>query len=114
MADHYVPVPGGTNNNNYANVELILDIAKRIPVQVPIQTKFCIQLVYLIQTAANYSFTLNEDLFCANYRQCGLAGVMPQRTQSFQSYFTKMQLPSWVKQFLSTGHCFCIHTHSLH
>lgn len=48
MADHYVPVPGGTNNNNYANVELILDIAKRIPVQVPVQTKFCIQLVYLI------------------------------------------------------------------
>ncbi|KAK3798057.1 hypothetical protein RRG08_034617 [Elysia crispata] len=33
MADHYVPVPGGTNNNNYANVDLILDIAKRIPVQ---------------------------------------------------------------------------------
>ncbi|XP_008280277.1 acetyl-CoA carboxylase 2 isoform X3 [Stegastes partitus] len=33
MADHYVPVPGGTNNNNYANVELIVDIAKRIPVQ---------------------------------------------------------------------------------
>lgn len=35
MADHYVPVPGGANNNNYANVELIVDIAKRIPVQVP-------------------------------------------------------------------------------
>jgi len=34
MADQYVPVPGGTNNHNYANVELILDIAKRIPVQV--------------------------------------------------------------------------------
>uniref|UniRef100_A0A4W3HCG2 acetyl-CoA carboxylase n=1 Tax=Callorhinchus milii TaxID=7868 RepID=A0A4W3HCG2_CALMI len=33
MADHYVPVPGGPNNNNYANVELVLDIAKRIPVQ---------------------------------------------------------------------------------
>ncbi|XP_020776551.2 acetyl-CoA carboxylase isoform X2 [Boleophthalmus pectinirostris] len=32
MADHYVPVPGGPNNN-YANVELIVDIAKRIPVQ---------------------------------------------------------------------------------
>lgn len=45
MADHYVPVPGGPNNNNYANVELILDIAKRIPVQVRdasvfFQTKF--------------------------------------------------------------------------
>ncbi|XP_075070318.1 acetyl-CoA carboxylase 2 isoform X2 [Mixophyes fleayi] len=33
MSDHYVPVPGGPNNNNYANVELIVDIAKRIPVQ---------------------------------------------------------------------------------
>uniref|UniRef100_A0A6I8NYA5 Biotin carboxylation domain-containing protein n=1 Tax=Ornithorhynchus anatinus TaxID=9258 RepID=A0A6I8NYA5_ORNAN len=33
MADHYVPVPGGPNNNNYANVELIVDISKRIPVQ---------------------------------------------------------------------------------
>ena len=35
MADHYVPVPGGTNNNNYANVELILDIAKRMQVRSP-------------------------------------------------------------------------------
>jgi acetyl-CoA carboxylase/biotin carboxylase 1 len=34
MADLYVPVPGGTNNNNYANVELIIDIAKRMNVQV--------------------------------------------------------------------------------
>ncbi|XP_075219792.1 acetyl-CoA carboxylase isoform X3 [Lycorma delicatula] len=33
MADHYVPVPGGTNNNNYANVELIVDIATRTQVQ---------------------------------------------------------------------------------
>ncbi|XP_017779998.1 PREDICTED: acetyl-CoA carboxylase isoform X2 [Nicrophorus vespilloides] len=33
MADHYVPVPGGTNNNNYANVELIIDIAIRQQVQ---------------------------------------------------------------------------------
>ena len=33
MADQYVPVPGGSNNNNYANVELILDIAKRTLVQ---------------------------------------------------------------------------------
>ncbi|KAK2717768.1 hypothetical protein QYM36_006530, partial [Artemia franciscana] len=33
MADHFVPVPGGANNNNYANVELIVDIAKRKQVQ---------------------------------------------------------------------------------
>ncbi|KZF21703.1 acetyl-CoA carboxylase [Xylona heveae TC161] len=32
MADHYVEVPGGTNNNNYANVELIVDIAERMGV----------------------------------------------------------------------------------
>lgn len=33
MADHYVPVPGGTNNNNYANVELVVDIALRCGAQ---------------------------------------------------------------------------------
>ncbi|XP_015432186.1 PREDICTED: acetyl-CoA carboxylase isoform X1 [Dufourea novaeangliae] len=33
MADQYVPVPGGANNNNYANVELIVDIAIRTQVQ---------------------------------------------------------------------------------
>ncbi|KAK5078938.1 acetyl-coenzyme-A carboxylase [Lithohypha guttulata] len=30
MADQYVEVPGGTNNNNYANVELIVDVAERV------------------------------------------------------------------------------------
>lgn len=29
MADQYVEVPGGSNNNNYANVDLIVDIAER-------------------------------------------------------------------------------------
>nr|WDE40200.1 acetyl-CoA carboxylase [Tegillarca granosa] len=33
LADQYVPVTGGSNNNNYANVDLILDIAKRTQVQ---------------------------------------------------------------------------------
>ena len=33
MADDYVSVPGGPNNNNYANVERIVDIAKRKNVQ---------------------------------------------------------------------------------
>lgn len=32
MADQYVEVPGGTNNNNYANVDLIVDIAERTDV----------------------------------------------------------------------------------
>lgn len=29
MADQYVEVPGGSNNNNYANVDVIVDIAER-------------------------------------------------------------------------------------
>ncbi|PKY02751.1 acetyl-CoA carboxylase [Aspergillus campestris IBT 28561] len=32
MADKYVEVPGGTNNNNYANVDLIVDVAERMDV----------------------------------------------------------------------------------
>lgn len=44
MADHYVPVPGGTNNNNYANVELIVDIAVRTQVQV----SSCIDMVRVL------------------------------------------------------------------
>ncbi|EEB08176.1 acetyl-CoA/biotin carboxylase [Schizosaccharomyces japonicus yFS275] len=32
MADQYIEVPGGSNNNNYANVELIVDIAERMGV----------------------------------------------------------------------------------
>ncbi|KAI7872973.1 acetyl-CoA carboxylase [Spinellus fusiger] len=32
MADNYVEVPGGSNNNNYANVDLIVDIAERTEV----------------------------------------------------------------------------------
>ena len=34
LADNFILVPGGTNNHNYANVDLILDLARRIPVQV--------------------------------------------------------------------------------
>lgn len=29
LADEYVEVPGGTNNNNFANVDLIIDVAER-------------------------------------------------------------------------------------
>ena len=34
LADSIIPVPGGSNNHNYANVDLILDVAKRSNVQV--------------------------------------------------------------------------------
>eukprot|EP00850_Spirogloea_muscicola_P021958 SM000269S09913 [mRNA] locus=s269:25943:40084:- [translate_table: standard] len=32
MADQFVEVPGGTNNNNYANVQLIVEVAERTAV----------------------------------------------------------------------------------
>jgi len=51
MADHYVPVPGGTNNNNYANVELIVNIAIRSQVQVYFYlqnySKYVIYYIYM-------------------------------------------------------------------
>jgi biotin carboxylase len=34
MADHFVEVPGGPNYFNYANVDLIVDIAVRMKCQV--------------------------------------------------------------------------------
>jgi biotin carboxylase len=33
MADHYMPVEGGSNNNNYANVDVIVDLAERAGAQ---------------------------------------------------------------------------------
>lgn len=48
-----------------------------------------------------YFLSLNKYLFCVSYRQFGLAGVMPQRTPNSQSCFTKMALPSWVKDISS-------------
>lgn len=32
MADHFVEVPGGSNNHNYANVDLIVEVAVRYKV----------------------------------------------------------------------------------
>jgi len=35
LADNFVEVPGGTNNNNYANVDLIVELAEQLGVDVP-------------------------------------------------------------------------------
>lgn len=78
MADHYVPVPGGTNNNNYANVELIIDIAVRCQVQVCVDT-FQIK----------YSFLRRKN----NCRLCGQDGDMHLKTQSFPNYYINIILP---------------------
>uniref|UniRef100_A0A3Q2WTH3 Acetyl-CoA carboxylase beta n=1 Tax=Haplochromis burtoni TaxID=8153 RepID=A0A3Q2WTH3_HAPBU len=83
MADHYVPVPGGTNNNNYANVELIVDIAKRIQVEVLLTVYLnsgsfwhgptcCIQLLLSLPVNKQQSVSVHIAL----YRLSGLVGVM--------------------------------------
>lgn len=59
-----------------------------------------------------YFLSLNKYLFCVSYRQFGLAGVMPQRTPNSQSCFTKMALPSWVKDISYFIHwCFSVPWH---
>lgn len=70
MADYFVPVPGGTNNNNYANVELILDIAKRMQVTTRVSCHLSVMLF----------------LYLVRYKLSGPAGDMHQRTQNFRSY----------------------------
>lgn len=76
MADHYVPVPGGPNNNNYANVELIVDIAKRIPVQV-LPTIYLNQVLFmLLKNPCGNRASVTSVCFSIS-RLCGLDGVMP-------------------------------------
>ena len=56
MADHVVQVRGGPNNNNYANVDLILNIAKRYNVEGKIGDLilFC-DILYIVTQLAPYS-----------------------------------------------------------
>jgi acetyl-CoA carboxylase / biotin carboxylase 1 len=60
-ADVVVQVPGGPNNCNYANVNLIVDIAERSGVQVLYSTRIVV---------------------IVNGRQYGRGGAMRQKTQS--------------------------------
>lgn len=83
MADQYVPVPGGTNNHNYANVELILDIAKRIPVQV---CSFHLKLLKIVPVP--------KILVCL--RQCHIL--------LYYACWTKNMINCGVKIFASYGY----------
>jgi hypothetical protein len=69
MADHCIQVPGGSNNNNYANCELILDIAKRLPVEVNLTLSLFISPFY---------FNL--------LRLFGLVGVMHLKIQNYLNF----------------------------
>jgi hypothetical protein len=69
MADHCIQVPGGSNNNNYANCELILDIAKRLPVEVNLSLSLSISHFYFKQS-----------------RLFGLVGVMHLKILNYLNY----------------------------
>jgi acetyl-CoA carboxylase/biotin carboxylase 1 len=47
MADQYVEVPGGSNNNNYANVDVIVDVAERAGVHA-VWAGWCVSLPLLL------------------------------------------------------------------
>lgn len=80
MADHYVPVPGGANNNNYANVELIVDIAKRIPVQV----LFTIHLNISVPSVSKKT-VINDYLCVSASSSTGCMGWMGPRLRKSQT-----------------------------
>lgn len=88
MADHYVPVPGGTNNNNYANVELIVDIAVRCQVQVSLCTISPSQIVLRDHLTSIYLCFL----FVSVLRLCGPVGVMLQKIRNFPIYWERIIL----------------------
>lgn len=71
MADIYVNVPGGPNNNNYANVDLIVSTAVQENVHVYLKT---------------------------NFRLFGLAGDMLQKIRHFQLSYQSITLHSWAPE----------------
>lgn len=77
MADHYVEVPGGTNNHNYANVELIVDIAERMNVHA-VWAGWYVQLSYLRAIDGTKADFLRT-------------GAMPQRTRNCQNRWPPRQ-----------------------
>ena len=62
MADHVVQVRGGPNNNNYANVDLILNIAKRYNVEGKIGNRILKHKMKLFE-AASFKTLLNLNMY---------------------------------------------------
>lgn len=91
MADHYVPVPGGPNNNNYANVELIVDIAKRIPVQVLQTIHLNLFLFILFERNKKKEKLCSSCCLCfCIFRPCGLDGVMPPKIPNSLNFWISL------------------------
>ena len=87
-----IRIKGGANNNNYANVDLILNIAKRYKVEGTsnankryynlAQLHFIISVIDVCCIICKFHFDFLQ-LF-------GLAGDTHQKTQNSLSYCTKM------------------------
>jgi hypothetical protein len=72
-ADHYVNVQGGPSHMNYSNCELILDIAKRFPVE-----------------GLFDCFFIDENEKEIQLQRFGLVGDMHQKIRNYQNYFIIM------------------------
>ena len=66
MADHFVEVPGGTNNNNYANVDVIVDVAERAGVHA-VWAGWCARAHLLLRFRVHCS---------ENKRRCALGATL--------------------------------------
>lgn len=99
MADHYVPVPGGTNNNNYANVELIVDIALRTQVQVLLVFCGCSLEIACTQyscTPGLSKYQPFDDFLSFGYRPSGQDGDTHRKIPNSQNSFTRTTFHSSV------------------
>jgi len=89
MADEFEEVPGGSNNNNYANVNLIVDIAERTGVQVSHSSHSICRKQMKKMKRLNHVFVLSSQ-----NRESGQAGVTPPKTQTFHSRFSPLESTS--------------------
>src|SRR5689334_16833045 len=77
MAHQYVPVPGGTNNNNYANVELIVDIAQRVKVLLLSLLSINLYGIHIFRTLKSEILGIYQSLRVRRVKGEGAHGFCP-------------------------------------
>ena len=89
MADQYIEVPGGSNNNNYANVSLIVDIAERTGAHAVWAGWLVIQFFFFIKNTYVFYFIINPYFFISYYYSVG--GTHP-RTLGYLNHWLKVNI----------------------
>lgn len=118
MADRFVEVPGGTNNNNYANVQLIVEVPLSNLLMLSCVSFGCkgtcceLKMTGLRKSPdvacerKNKEFLPVRSLNVREFRLCGQGGVTPQKIQSFRMHSPSMEFCFWghhQHQWLHSG-----------